>query len=178
MASALQIGEIIGRILDADHQVWLTGHILGGALAVLLAATLLESGLPVHGLYTFGAPRVGDKKFARALNTSLQGVAANWRVVNVDDLVPHVPLESFSVTRGTGCSSWTTEKQAVRPEPGATTRKAFGAGSADKSEDENYGLPPHTFSTPTLDTCSGSPRSATPLNSKRPTNLRHPMVDG
>ena len=95
MASALQIGEIIGRNLAADHQVWLTGHSLGGALAVLLAATLLESGLPVHGLYTFGAPRVGDKKFARALDTSLQGVAANWRVVNVDDLVPHVPPESF-----------------------------------------------------------------------------------
>lgn len=95
LASALQIGEIIGRNLQADHQVWLTGHSLGGALAVLLAATLLESDLPVHGLYTFGAPRVGDRKFARTLNASLQGVAANWRVVNKDDLVPHVPLESF-----------------------------------------------------------------------------------
>ena len=95
LASALQIGEIIGRNVQADHQVWLTGHSLGGALAVLLAATLMESDLPVHGLYTFGAPRVGDRKFARALNNSLQGVTANWRVVNKDDLVPHVPLESF-----------------------------------------------------------------------------------
>ena len=95
LASALQIGDIIGRNLNTKHQVWLTGHSLGGALAVLLAATMLESGLPVHGLYTFGAPRVGDRKFARTLNDSLRDVAANWRVVNKDDIVPHVPLESF-----------------------------------------------------------------------------------
>ena len=54
-AVALRIGEIIGRTRNT-HEVWLTGHSLGGALAVLLAATLLENGLPVTGFYMFGPP--------------------------------------------------------------------------------------------------------------------------
>ncbi len=93
LAAALKIGETIGRKRERQR-VWVTGHSLGGALAVLLAATMLESNLPVHGLYTFGAPRVGDRSFANRLNRELDG-AAHWRVVNEGDLVPHVPLESF-----------------------------------------------------------------------------------
>ena len=71
-----------------------TGHSLGGALAVLLAATLLESSVPVKGLYTFGAPRVGKSDFAARLNEELTD-AAHWRIVNRNDLVPHVPAQMF-----------------------------------------------------------------------------------
>ena len=92
-AAALRIGEIIGRE-RGDRQVWLTGHSLGGALAVLLAATLLESAIPVAGLYTFGAPRVGNNAFAARLNEGLAR-AAHWRVVNEGDLVPQVPAQMF-----------------------------------------------------------------------------------
>ena len=92
-AAALRIGEIIGRE-RGDRQVWLTGHSQGGALAVLLAATLLESGIPVTGLYTFGTPRVGDTAFASQLNAGLERWA-HWRVVNEGDLVPHVPAQMF-----------------------------------------------------------------------------------
>ena len=93
-AAALHIGEVIGRRRRKRHQVWLTGHSLGGALAVVLAATLIESGIPVRGLYTFGAPRVGDRRFAELLNDALKG-RAHWRVANEGDLVPHVPPELF-----------------------------------------------------------------------------------
>lgn len=93
LAAALKIGETIGRRRERQR-VWVTGHSLGGALAVLLAATMRESDLPVDGLYTFGAPRVGDKAFAVRLDHELDG-AAHWRVVNEGDLVPHVPLEAF-----------------------------------------------------------------------------------
>ena len=92
-AAALKIGETIGRTREG-HRVWVTGHSLGGALAVLLAATMRESKLPVDGLYTFGAPRVGDNSFAVRLNRELER-AAHWRVVNEGDLVPHVPIEGF-----------------------------------------------------------------------------------
>ena len=94
MAAALKIGEIIGRERQKRQQIWVTGHSLGGALAALLAATLLENKMPVHGLYTFGAPRVGDEEFAGQLNASLRG-QAHWRVVNEGDMVPHVPPELF-----------------------------------------------------------------------------------
>ena len=92
-AAALRIGEIIGRT-RGSRDVWLTGHSLGGALAVLLAATLLESGVPVAGLYTFGAPRVGNSRFAERLNQELAD-AAHWRIVNENDLVPHLPPQLF-----------------------------------------------------------------------------------
>ena len=93
MAAALRIGKVIGKNLE-NQQVWVTGHSLGGALAVLLAATLMETGIKVSGLYTFGAPRVGDEEFANRLNDELSD-GAHWRVVNEEDLVPHLPPEMF-----------------------------------------------------------------------------------
>ena len=59
---------------------------------MLLAATLAENGIPVAGLYTFGAPRVGNRPFANWLNKSLDPLP-NYRVVNEGDLVLHVPSE-------------------------------------------------------------------------------------
>ena len=91
-AVALRLGEILGRVVRESHEIWITGHSLGGALAVLLAATLGETGRPVAGLYTFAAPRVGDSAFADRLNAHLTA-AAHWRVANAGDLVPHVPPE-------------------------------------------------------------------------------------
>lgn len=94
-AATFDIGSAIGRLRDNDQQVWITGHSLGGALAVLLAATLRDAGpparVPVSGLYTFGAPRVGDKRFAKQFDLGIEGV--NFRVVNLADLVPHLPPE-------------------------------------------------------------------------------------
>ncbi|HEY9889142.1 MAG TPA: lipase family protein, partial [Candidatus Obscuribacterales bacterium] len=46
--------------LNGEKKIWVAGHSLGGALAVLLTATLLADGIPVAGLYTYGAPRVGN----------------------------------------------------------------------------------------------------------------------
>ena len=93
-AVALRVGEIVGRVVREGQEIWITGHSLGGALAVLLAATLGESGRPVAGLYTFGAPRVGDGAFADRLNAHTHmAEAVHWRVANAGDLVPHVPPE-------------------------------------------------------------------------------------
>jgi hypothetical protein len=58
-----------------------TGHSLGGALASLAAARHPNSRL----LYTFGAPKVGDRDFAR--NTARD----HQRIVNGRDLVPRLP---------------------------------------------------------------------------------------
>jgi len=47
----------------------LTGHSLGGALAVLFATRLLTTmpEVPVEAIYTFGAPRVGNQPFVDGL---------------------------------------------------------------------------------------------------------------
>ena len=101
LVSALNIGKSIGEI-RGRREIWITGHSLGGALAVLLAATLAENGIEVAGLYTYAAPRVGDRSFARNLNQSLQG-KPHWRVVNEGDLVPHLPSELRFSHSGNRC---------------------------------------------------------------------------
>ncbi len=43
-----------------DVPIWITGHSLGGAMALLAAARLHVDGYEVGGVHTFGAPLVGD----------------------------------------------------------------------------------------------------------------------
>lgn len=69
--------------------LYVTGHSLGGALATMATAALVESEIDVAGLYTFGQPRVGDRTFVRQLSASTCGKV--FRFVNHNDIVPHVP---------------------------------------------------------------------------------------
>lgn len=74
--------------------LWITGHSLGGALAVLAASKLLlERQEPINGLYTFGQPRVGDFQFANAVETACKSFY--FRYVNNKDVVPRVPLRTM-----------------------------------------------------------------------------------
>jgi len=63
----------------SNKQIWIAGHSLGGALAVLLTAMLIADEVPVAGLYTYGAPRVGNKAFEEAFNQQFTNA---FRVVN------------------------------------------------------------------------------------------------
>lgn len=71
--------------------VWVTGHSLGGALATLAAIRLENAGYTVRAVYTFGSPRVGNLDFYHDYEP------VNYRFVNNDDVVPHVPLETLIV---------------------------------------------------------------------------------
>lgn len=82
-----RLDELTGR----GHALWLTGHSLGAALATLLAARLRVRDRPaIHGVYTFGSPRVGDAEFARRYDAVLGD--RTFRFVNHQDIVPRVPL--------------------------------------------------------------------------------------
>ncbi|WP_165245414.1 lipase family protein [Paludisphaera soli] len=67
-----------------DQRLWLAGHSLGGALAVLAASHLRERA--VEGIYTYGAPRVGDAEFVATVPTCI-----HRRFVHRDDLIPAIP---------------------------------------------------------------------------------------
>ncbi|MEO1393175.1 MAG: lipase family protein [Cyanobacteria bacterium J06634_5] len=69
--------------------LYITGHSLGGALATMAAAALIDNGISVAGVYTFGQPRVGDRTFVKQLNLNTGGKV--FRFVNNNDIVPHVP---------------------------------------------------------------------------------------
>ncbi|MEL6814555.1 MAG: lipase family protein [Cyanobacteria bacterium J06598_3] len=69
--------------------LYITGHSLGGALATMAAAALVDHNIAVAGVYTFGQPRVGDRTFVSQLNQNTGGRV--YRFVNNNDIVPHVP---------------------------------------------------------------------------------------
>jgi hypothetical protein len=72
------------RAKPGGQKLWLAGHSLGGALATLAAAHLDRDA--VHGLYTYGCPRVGDAKFTRMLPES-----SHFRFAHRQDWVVEQP---------------------------------------------------------------------------------------
>lgn len=73
-----------------DKEIQFAGHSLGGALALLAFSRFSDEHI---SLYTFGCPRVGDGPFRdRVLSNPGMG---QFRFVNLNDVVTHVPLESL-----------------------------------------------------------------------------------
>jgi triacylglycerol lipase len=95
---AQQVSSLVRRQVEVSPRaeavspasIAVTGHSLGAALATLY---VLDNALTERILnpliYTFGSPRVGDSAFAGAFNA--QGLTS-WRIANLPDLVPYVPL--------------------------------------------------------------------------------------
>lgn len=85
--SARQVFDELKPLLKKGYRIQTTGHSLGGAVAVILAAFLDSDGFDVDQVVTFGQPKVtnltGAGKFKNLKIT---------RVVTPKDLVPLVPL--------------------------------------------------------------------------------------
>ncbi|MCZ2340443.1 MAG: lipase family protein [Bacteroidales bacterium] len=121
--------------LSAKH-LWITGHSLGGALAVVCAYDLIENEQKsVDGIVTFGQPMVARVKLADHLDSILLGRYA--RFVNDADIVPRVPPSH------THCGSlvWFTGNGIKRSK---VKRMVFGAtpGEAPQKADTEDGPPP------------------------------------
>jgi len=84
------IGGLQEAAADCDH-VFVTGHSLGGALAVLagLDVAVNTAAKQIPKLLTFAGPRAGLLEFHRDFNNL---IPICYRVVASGDLVPHVPL--------------------------------------------------------------------------------------
>ena len=77
--------------LQRDRPTYVTGHSMGGSVAVLLAAILEHRGYPEVSAVTFGQPKVTDSHGAELL-----GEHDILRVVFDDDPVPLVPPASVA----------------------------------------------------------------------------------
>ncbi|MDJ0662416.1 MAG: lipase family protein [Crocosphaera sp.] len=87
--------DTIKEFQDQGQSLWFTGHSLGGALAHIMVAKLIDDlDKPVYGLYTFGQPRVGNRSFARNFNIEFK--SRYFRFVNNNDVVTRIPLRSMS----------------------------------------------------------------------------------
>lgn len=86
---------------NMGQSLWLTGHSLGAALALLCTAYFRDHGFkigdpidkPVNGTYLFGSPRVGDKDFEQKLEADAG--SRIFRFVNNNDMVTRVPPRSL-----------------------------------------------------------------------------------
>lgn len=80
--------EVMGRVIG-QPKIYITGHSLGGALAILCAIELSRQKLPIASVVTFGQPRVGNAAFRDIYNHSLGD--RTFHVVNANDPVPLAP---------------------------------------------------------------------------------------
>ncbi len=84
------IRDRVVEVLTPERHLFVTGHSLGGALATLFAyRAAAEDGLAVQGVYTFGAPRVGNVPFAQHYEALLGPRTNRWQ--NRSDPAPAVP---------------------------------------------------------------------------------------
>src|SRR5262249_20261900 len=77
----------------SDRPLWITGHSLGGALALLSAWMFRRKFIPVHQVYTFGAPMIGNVEATQAFDRDLADRV--FRYVSLMDPVPKLPTVSL-----------------------------------------------------------------------------------
>lgn len=87
--------KLIGELNDTRVPIIVTGHSLGGALALICAKFLAVNKYNVEAVYTFGCPRVGDFPFQINYDdVAMLGGALGERtftVINDCDIVPRLP---------------------------------------------------------------------------------------
>jgi pimeloyl-ACP methyl ester carboxylesterase len=92
------IWDALFAAVDAERKqngrpIWITGHSLGGALAMLAAWRFKRKFVPVHQIYTFGAPMIGNDLAAGAFEREFPDRI--FRYVNFPDPVPMLPTVSL-----------------------------------------------------------------------------------
>jgi hypothetical protein len=83
--------------MNPNAKLFITGHSLGGALAMLHAGMLFYFGEHevtdrLGAVYSIGQPRVGDEEFGEFMLQNL-GLERYFRVVYCNDVVPRVPFD-------------------------------------------------------------------------------------
>ncbi len=114
-------------------RIWVTGHSLGGALAVVCSYRLMtDEGKEITGVMTFGQPRVGSPEFCKHMDLELRGRMVHF--VNENDLVPRIPpsFEHF------GSLVWYTDGVIRRSRP---PNLMMSSGDESKKNDDFVELP-------------------------------------
>ena len=74
-------------LINNEQVLWFAGHSLGGAMAAICAGRCKLSHIPSNpaGLFTYGSPRVGDRRYVNHVRLNY------YRWVNNNDIVSRVP---------------------------------------------------------------------------------------
>jgi predicted lipase len=87
------LAAVEAELKKKDRPLWVTGHSLGGALALFAAWLFQRKMINVHQIYTYGAPMIGNGDAARAFDRELKGKI--FRYVNMLDPIPKLPTMSL-----------------------------------------------------------------------------------
>lgn len=79
--------ELEKALVSNENTLWFTGHSLGGAMATIGAGRCFLSHIKSmpSGLFTYGSPRVGNKRYVNHVELN------HYRWVNNNDIVTRVP---------------------------------------------------------------------------------------
>ena len=104
------------RMIPGLHKrrLWITGHSLGGGLATIACARLIEAGIVPRALVVYGCPRVGNRKFAKNLNKRMPGRVLRFE--NNNDVVVRIPPRWWFY-RHTGARMYISTNGEVVREP-------------------------------------------------------------
>ncbi|HEY1377647.1 MAG TPA: lipase family protein [Gemmataceae bacterium] len=87
------LAAVEAELKRAERPLWVTGHSLGGALALLAAWLFQRKFISVHQIYTYGAPMIGNTLASQAFGREFAGKV--YRYVNSTDPVPKLPSVSL-----------------------------------------------------------------------------------
>jgi len=99
---------------QSERPLWVTGHSLGGAIALLAAWRFQRQFIPVHEIVTFGAPMIGNAVAAQAYEREFPNRI--FRYVDIEDPVPLLPTVSLVANAYAHCLN---EVRLQGPEPKA-----------------------------------------------------------
>jgi triacylglycerol lipase len=106
------LAAVDGTMKAKERPLWITGHSLGGALALLAAWRLQRAFLPVHQVYTFGAPMIGNAAAAGAFQDEFADKI--YRYVDEEDFVPLLPAFSLVANAYDHCLNEVALGAAIR----------------------------------------------------------------
>lgn len=89
------------EMAKAERPLWVTGHSLGGALALFAAWLFTRKMINVQQIYTFGAPMIGNQVAIDAFNREFKGKL--FRYTNQPDPVPRLPMYSLLANEFAHC---------------------------------------------------------------------------
>src|SRR5215813_5351963 len=90
--AARSIYDDVKPYLKPGYKTYVTGHSLGGAVAAILAIYMIEDGVAVDRVVTFGQPRFTTANGVKRLSS-----LPLTRVVDENDIVPMVPPNTLII---------------------------------------------------------------------------------
>jgi triacylglycerol lipase len=87
------LAAVEAELARAERPLWVTGHSLGGALALLSSWLFQRKFISVHQIYTYGGPMIGNTAASKAFGKEFAGKV--FRYVNSTDPVPKLPSISL-----------------------------------------------------------------------------------